>query len=83
MTYRKSPVVAKELGISYFRLIGLLRSRKISPPEKDSSGHFAWNDSDLEAARKAIQKGRPASLTPQLGDGSVRSGKSGSGVGDM
>ena len=50
----KSPAAAKELGVSYFRLINLLRAEKLSPPSKDSSGDYLWGDADLEAARRAL-----------------------------
>jgi hypothetical protein len=36
--YRKSSVVARELGIGYWHLMGLLRAGKLEPPPKDSSG---------------------------------------------
>ena len=54
MITRKSPVAAKELGIPYYRLIGMLRSAKIQPPQKDSSGDYLWTDADLQAARQAM-----------------------------
>jgi len=54
MMNRKSPIAAKELGIPYYRLIGLLRSEKLQPPQKDSSGDYVWTDDDLEAARRAM-----------------------------
>ena len=51
---RKTPIAAKEVGISYHRLINLIRFGAIMPPEKDSSGDYVWSDSDVEAARKVI-----------------------------
>lgn len=54
MNLRKSPTAARELGISYYQLFGLLRSDKLPPPEKDSSGDYVWTDADMEAARKAL-----------------------------
>lgn len=54
MLPRKSPTAAVELGISYHQLINLLRSRKITPPQKDSSGDYLWSDDDLAAARLAL-----------------------------
>jgi hypothetical protein len=54
MSYLKSPAAADALGVTYHRLIGLIRFRKISPPERDSSGDFVWGKSDLERARKAL-----------------------------
>jgi hypothetical protein len=52
--YLKTPVVARELGVGYWRLLGLLRSGKINPPVKDSSGDYLWSARDLEAARAAL-----------------------------
>ena len=54
LVYRKTPAAADELGISYHRLIGLLRFRKIIPPARDSSGDYIWTDADLRRARKAL-----------------------------
>jgi hypothetical protein len=51
---RKSPTAARELGVSYHQLAGLLRSRKIPPPQKDSSGDYIWTDEDLDRARQAL-----------------------------
>jgi hypothetical protein len=54
MPYRKTPVAARELGISYSQLIGLLRYGKISPPGRDTSGDYIWTDKDLTRARAAL-----------------------------
>jgi len=54
MAFRKAPVAARELGISYHQLIGLIRYDKITPPERDSSGDYLWLDADLERARAAL-----------------------------
>jgi hypothetical protein len=56
--YRKTPVAADELGISYYKLMNLLRSRRIPLPVKDSSGDFIWSDQDIENARKALVAGQ-------------------------
>lgn len=55
MTLRKSPIAAEELGISYYQLISLLRSKKLPPPQKDSSGDYIWADADIDAAREALR----------------------------
>jgi hypothetical protein len=56
MPYRKTPAAARELGITYHRLIGLVRFDKLDqPPQRDSSGDFIWTDADLERARAALQ----------------------------
>jgi hypothetical protein len=57
-TYRKTPVAARELGVSYWRLVNLLRSGKLTPPGRDSSGDFIWDDADIERARAALASGR-------------------------
>jgi hypothetical protein len=55
----KTPEAARTLGVTYHRLMGLLRFRRISPlPEKDSSGDYLWAQADLERARQALH--RPA-----------------------
>ena len=54
MHFLKTPLAAEHLGVSYHRLIGLLRFRKMEPPARDSSGDYVWTDSDLERARKAL-----------------------------
>jgi hypothetical protein len=51
---RKTPVAARELGVTYHQLIGLLRFSKIDPPPRDSSGDYVWSDADLERARRAL-----------------------------
>jgi hypothetical protein len=55
MTLRKTPIAAEELGISYYHLISLLRSKKLPAPQKDSSGDYIWTDADLDAAREALR----------------------------
>jgi hypothetical protein len=52
--YYKTPVAAQKLGITYHRLIGLLRHRKIDPPARDSSGDYIWATADLNRARRAL-----------------------------
>jgi hypothetical protein len=54
MTFRKTPIAALELGVTYHRLIGLLRFKKIEPPARDSSGDYVWTDGDLARARQAL-----------------------------
>ncbi|MBL8798764.1 MAG: hypothetical protein JNM56_33030 [Planctomycetia bacterium] len=54
MLFLKTPVAAERLGVSYWRLMGLLRSRKITPPNRDSSGDFIWLEADLDRARQAM-----------------------------
>jgi hypothetical protein len=56
MLFRKTAIACRELGISYHRLINLVRFAKIEPPERDSSGHFLWSDRDLERARRALKE---------------------------
>jgi hypothetical protein len=54
MTYRKTPIAARELGVPYYTLYNLIRFNKVDPPLRDTSGHFVWTDSDLERTRKAL-----------------------------
>src|SRR4051812_2214969 len=52
--YRKTPVAARELQVSYGQLMNLLRFNKMRPPERDSSGDYVWSESDLARARAAL-----------------------------
>jgi hypothetical protein len=54
MTYQKTPAVADQLGISYTRLINLLRTRRLIPPQKDTSGDYVWSLEDVERARQVL-----------------------------
>jgi hypothetical protein len=56
--FRKTTVAARELGVPYYTLIGLLRYGKIEPPGRDSSGDYLWTDADLVRARQALAAGR-------------------------
>jgi hypothetical protein len=59
--YHKTTAAARELGVPYHVLIGLIRYGRIDPPAKDSSGDFVWADADLERARQALAgRSRPA-----------------------
>jgi hypothetical protein len=51
----KTPVAARELGVTYHRLIGLLRFNKIPAPVRDSSGDYLWSPDDITRARQALQ----------------------------
>jgi hypothetical protein len=51
--------VADQLGCGYWRLVAVLRARKIPPPQKTASGDFAWTAQDVERARKALKIDRP------------------------
>jgi hypothetical protein len=53
-TYRKTPVAARELGITYTKLIGLIRYGRLEPPGRDTSGDYVWTDADLERARQLL-----------------------------
>jgi hypothetical protein len=53
--HRKSPSVARLLGITYSHLLGLIRSGRLDPPLKDESGDYVWTDADVERARAALQ----------------------------
>lgn len=63
MTFRKTPVAAREVPCTYTQLISLIRYGKIDPPARDTSGDFVWLDEDIERARQALaakRKGVPA-----------------------
>lgn len=54
MELLKTSVVAEQLGIGYHRLFGLIRSRKLTPPGKDSSGDYVWSPEDVARARSLL-----------------------------
>jgi hypothetical protein len=58
MNFRKTPAAAVELGVPYWRLIGLLRYGKITPPTRDTSGDYLWSDEDMSRARQALAVSR-------------------------
>jgi hypothetical protein len=58
MPFLKTPAAADLLGVGSWRLIGLLRSKRLAPPQKDSSGDYLWTNEDLERARQALASRR-------------------------
>jgi hypothetical protein len=64
MLPRKTPRAAREAGITLTNLYSLLRSGKLAPPAKDSSGHFVWLDADLERLLRVLdaERRRPSAL---------------------
>jgi hypothetical protein len=54
LTYLKTPAVSGLLGVSYWQITSLLRTRTITPPAKDSSGDYVWTEEDVERARQAL-----------------------------
>jgi hypothetical protein len=58
MPYRKTTAAAQELGVPYWRLVGLMRYGKITPPGRDTSGDFVWTDADMARARAALAHAR-------------------------
>ena len=54
MVLLKTMVVADQIGCSYWTLVNLLRGRKITIPEKDSSGDYAWNPEDIKNAQRIL-----------------------------
>jgi hypothetical protein len=56
---RKTPEVALLLGVSYPRITAALRDGRLNPlPERDSSGHFSWTESDIERLKTALATDR-------------------------
>jgi hypothetical protein len=66
MPYRKTTAAAQELGVPYWRLIGLMRYGKINPPGRDTSGDFVWTDADMDRARAALARARRLHTRPAL-----------------
>jgi hypothetical protein len=57
----KSPQVAELLNLTYWTLQNLLRGGRIQKPQRDSSGHYAWSEADIAAAKAASPRGARAS----------------------
>ena len=71
-TYRKTPAAARELGIPYTRLVNWLRSGRLAPPGRDTSGDYVWTDDDMAphkagavclAVRPTRGRARPCCVT--------------------
>ncbi len=56
-TYTTSDVVLI-VGTSYGRIIAAIRGGKLSPPQLNGSGRWAWTDADVAALRKALATDR-------------------------
>jgi hypothetical protein len=54
----KTREVSKILGVSYHRVINLIRFFKIAPPRKDSSGDYVWDDQAVQRAWEALNGSR-------------------------
>lgn len=65
MNMLKSMAAAKELGVSYHQLFGLLRSNKVNPPLKDSSGDYLWTEEDLKTAREQLDRMKGCQTPPK------------------
>jgi hypothetical protein len=46
--------VMRQLGCSYWKLIGLIRRGDIRPPEKTEGGQYWWSNEDVEAAKEKL-----------------------------
>jgi hypothetical protein len=54
MRTRKTKEVLVLLGVSYDMLFNRIRTGQIKPPGRDVSGHYAWSDKAIAAARRAV-----------------------------
>jgi hypothetical protein len=52
----KTREAAQQLGVSYHRLINLIRFFKIDPPKKDASGDFVWDAEAIRRAQEALKR---------------------------
>jgi hypothetical protein len=55
MPFYKTAGVARLLGESYTRIFWLIRTDKIEPPHKDSSGDYVWLPEDIDRVRAALK----------------------------
>jgi hypothetical protein len=60
--YLKSLIVADLLNVSYARLIFLIKTKRMPPPGKDSSGDYTWSERDVARARAALSTVRQRRL---------------------
>ena len=58
MSPLKTPTAARQLGVTYHQLIGLIRYGKMEPPARDTSGDYYWTAADVQRAREAIRTQR-------------------------
>jgi hypothetical protein len=54
--YLKTPVAARQLGVSYSALMNLLRFDVISPPRRDSSGDYVFTEATHARVEVATQQ---------------------------
>ena len=68
MPYRKTPVAAAELGVTFSRLHSLIRSHKMPLPDKDSSGDLQNTNEYLRVVPKrfSVMQGRDTLIYPSL-----------------
>jgi DNA-binding transcriptional MerR regulator len=57
----KSTAAAEALGVPYYSLHYLVRSGKVPPPARDTSGDFVWTERDLQRARRALERRKAVS----------------------
>lgn len=66
--YVKTPIAARQLELSYTKLINQVRYGKIKAPVKDSSGDYMWSAADMAAARNAVQGAAAVTLAKSLSE---------------
>jgi hypothetical protein len=60
MRVMKTRDVEALLGVGWWVLYGLIRTRKMPAVGKDSSGDLIWSELDVQRAREALAAGRRA-----------------------
>jgi hypothetical protein len=50
----KTPAMCRQEKIGYYVVAGMLRSGRIDPSQKDSSGDYVWTAADIDRLRKAL-----------------------------
>ena len=46
--------VARQVGVGYWHLYTLMREEKVTSPQRDGSGRFAWLPGDVQRLRKEL-----------------------------
>lgn len=55
----KTPMAARAVGCSYYRIFELIRDDRLRAPEKDTSGDYLWWPADLARLRDALANPPP------------------------
>jgi hypothetical protein len=55
LTYCKTPVACRILGVPYDTVMNAIRRGRLEPPQKDSSNDYIWTQEDIDRAREFLK----------------------------